>query len=96
MTAWYASNRKEGFTVEGVVYTRSQFNVTSVASVLEGSATLRLLERNETYTITFPTVYAKGFIVSPLVMELGSTISIKCRETGYSAEVEFLRKVQLT
>lgn len=95
ISAFYASNRTAGYVVSGVILTHSKFFAAppTVASVLEGSATLHLLNLNESYTITFPNVYAKGILIGTLSMELGGTPSITCAQTGLQATIEFKLKV---
>ncbi|KJE95179.1 oxysterol binding protein [Capsaspora owczarzaki ATCC 30864] len=92
VSAWYAANRQEGYCVNGSLLTRSKFNGASAVSLLEGAATLHLLNFGEEYVITFPLVQVKGLIFPPLQMEMGGTPSIICAQTGLKAELEFKLK----
>ena len=60
ISSLYISNRKAGFMINGSIFPRSKFFRFSVASFLDGTAILTLLDSGEVYTITFPTVYGRG------------------------------------
>eukprot|EP01137_Pigoraptor_chileana_P033122 Opistho-2@23563 len=92
VSAWYASNRAEGYGINGVLLTRSKFYGTSAASILEGQATLSLNNFDEEYILTFPTAQVKGIILGPLIMEMAGHVSITCPKTNYTAEIEFRAK----
>jgi len=92
VAACYASNRKEGFVINGSILFRSKFYGTSVGSILEGSCIVYILPFDEEYELTFPSLYAKGFLFGTLMMELVGTVHVRCRKTGYSAEIEFRQK----
>jgi len=91
-SAFYASNRKAGFIANGAIVFRSRFLGTSVGSVLDGSFILTILPLGEEYEITFPSVYAKGFLFGTLMMELTGLITVVCKKTGYKADIEFKSK----
>lgn len=78
--------------INGSIFPRSKFFRFSVASFLDGTATLTLLDSGETYTITFPTVYGRGIIVGTLLMELCGNVTISCQQTQCKAEIEFKEK----
>lgn len=92
ISSLYISNRKAGFMINGSIFPRSKFFRFSVASFLDGTAILTLLDSGETYTITFPTVYGRGIIVGTLLMELCGNVTISCHQTHCKAEIEFKEK----
>lgn len=60
---------------------------------MDGIATLTLLPRGETYTLTVPYAHCKGILMGTLTMELGGKVAIECEKTGYRTEIEFKLKV---
>ncbi|XP_046976050.1 oxysterol-binding protein-related protein 8 [Vanessa cardui] len=89
VSAFYISNRKEGFVIEGSLLARSKFYGNSTSAILEGCARIHLLNWGETYITTAPYAHCKGIVIGTLSMELGGKIHIICQETGYQADVEF-------
>ena len=57
-----------------------------------GKAVLSILDRDEEYLITFPSGYGRSILTQPW-FEMGGQVSITCPKTNYSAEIEFLTKV---
>jgi len=88
----YFSNRREGFVINGSIHPRSKFLGTSVASIMEGTATITILPFSEEYTITFPSVYGRGILFGTLLMELVGVVNIQCPATGCKAEIDFKAK----
>jgi len=79
--------------LNGSIYFRSKFTGNSTAAILDGFATVYMLNYDEEYTLTFPTAYARGILWGTLLMELGGTVYIKCEKTGMKSEIEFKTKV---
>eukprot|EP01117_Protostelium_nocturnum_P007035 TRINITY_DN2520_c0_g1_i2.p1 TRINITY_DN2520_c0_g1~~TRINITY_DN2520_c0_g1_i2.p1 ORF type:complete len:441 (+),score=178.42 TRINITY_DN2520_c0_g1_i2:211-1533(+) len=92
ISAFYASNRKEGIVAGGSILFRSKFYGTSVGSILEGSISIHHLRFGEDYELTFPSAYGKGFLFGTLVMELGGIVTITCKQSGWRAELDFRLK----
>ncbi|XP_022119175.1 oxysterol-binding protein-related protein 8 isoform X4 [Pieris rapae] len=89
VSAFYVSNRKDGFVIEGSLLARSKFYGNSTSAILEGCARIHLLNWGETYITTAPYAHCKGIVIGTLSMELGGKVHIICQETGYQADVEF-------
>ncbi|XP_045456126.1 oxysterol-binding protein-related protein 8 [Melitaea cinxia] len=89
VSAFYISNRKEGFVIEGSLLARSKFYGNSTSAILEGCARVHLLNWGEAYLTTAPYAHCKGLVIGTLSMELGGKVHIICQETGYQADVEF-------
>ncbi|XP_041984273.1 oxysterol-binding protein-related protein 8 isoform X2 [Aricia agestis] len=89
VSAFYVSNRKDGFVIEGSLLARSKFYGNSTSAILEGCARVHLLRWGESYVTTAPYAHCKGIVIGTLSMELGGKVHIICQETGYHAEVEF-------
>lgn len=71
---------------------KSKFYGNSTSAILEGTATLTLLPRGESYTLTIPYAHCKGILMGTLSMELGGKVAIECEYTGYKADIEFKLK----
>ncbi|XP_073966222.1 oxysterol-binding protein-related protein 8 isoform X2 [Choristoneura fumiferana] len=89
VSAFYVSNRKEGFVIEGSLLARSKFYGNSTSAILEGCARVHLLTWGETYITTAPYAHCKGIVIGTLSMELGGKVHVMCADTGYSADIEF-------
>ncbi|XP_026747918.1 oxysterol-binding protein-related protein 8 isoform X3 [Trichoplusia ni] len=89
VSAFYVSNRKDGFVIEGSLLARSKFYGNSTSAILEGCARVHLLNWGETYVTTAPYAHCKGIVIGTLSMELGGKVHVMCSETGYQADVEF-------
>ena len=57
-----------------------------------GFGSIYLLDKGEEYICTFPSAYGRSILTVPWV-ELGGSVSIKCQQTGYSANIDFITKV---
>lgn len=71
---------------------KSKFYGNSTSAILDGTATLTLLPRGESYTLSIPYAHCKGILMGTLSMELGGKVSIDCEYTGYKTEIEFKLK----
>ncbi|XP_028160969.1 oxysterol-binding protein-related protein 8 [Ostrinia furnacalis] len=89
VSAFYVSNRKEGYVIEGSLLARSKFYGNSTSAILEGCARVHLLSWGETYVTTAPYAHCKGIVIGTLSMELGGKVHVVCADTGYHADVEF-------
>merc|ERR1719376_733454 len=89
ISAFYVTNREDGFTISASILAKSKFYGNSLSAILEGVATLSLLPRGEDYKLTMPYAHCKGILMGTMTMELGGKVYIECGKTGYSAELEF-------
>lgn len=71
---------------------KSKFYGNSTSAILDGTATLTLLPRGESYTLQIPYANCKGILMGTLSMELGGKVTIDCEYTGYKTELEFKLK----
>lgn len=92
VSAFYVTNRQDGFCISCSILARSKFYGNSTSAILEGVATLTLLPRGESYSLTVPYAHCKGILMGTLSMELGGKVSIECENTGYRTELEFKLK----
>lgn len=92
VSAFYVTNREDGFSISCSILAKSKFYGNSTSAVLEGMATMTLLPRGEIYTATTPYAHCKGILMGTLSMELGGKINIECENTGYKTELEFKLK----
>ncbi|XP_023324783.1 oxysterol-binding protein-related protein 8 [Eurytemora carolleeae] len=89
ISAFYTTNRQDGFTFSGTILAKSKFYGNSTSAILDGDATLSLLPRGEDYVMTMPYAHCKGILMGTMTMELGGKVTIECEKTGYSTELEF-------
>jgi len=92
ISAFYGSNKAEGFVLNGSILFRSKFMGNSTAAILDGFATVYMLNYDEEYTLTFPSVYGRGILWGTLLMELGGNVTIKCEKSDMRTEIEFKTK----
>ncbi|KAI2799437.1 hypothetical protein BLOT_014864, partial [Blomia tropicalis] len=92
VSAFHVTNRKDGFCISGSILAKSKFYGNSISAILEGTAKLTLLTRDEEYLINFPYAHCKGIFLGPLAFELGGKITITCAKTGCKTELEFKLK----
>ncbi|NWV18702.1 OSBL8 protein, partial [Origma solitaria] len=93
ISAFYVSNRKDGFCLSGSILAKSKFYGNSLSAILEGEGRLTFLNRGEDYVMTMPYAHCKGRILyGTMTLELGGTVNITCEKTGYSATIEFKLK----
>lgn len=92
VSAFYVTNRQDGFSISCTILAKSKFYGNSTSAILDGTATLTLLPRGESYTLTIPYAHCKGILMGTLTMELGGKINVECENTGYKAELEFKLK----
>ncbi|EED20469.1 oxysterol binding protein (Osh7), putative [Talaromyces stipitatus ATCC 10500] len=84
--------------IDGTLKPRSKFLGNSAASLMEGIAILRLLNRGlnpakgERYILTQPNMYARGILFGKMKYELGDHSFIKCPENHLVCDVEFKTK----
>lgn len=92
VSVFYVTNRQDGFCISCSILAKSKFYGNSTSAILDGIATLTLLPRGESYTLTTPYAHCKGILMGTLSMELGGKIAIECENTGYRADIEFKLK----
>ncbi|XP_050790804.1 oxysterol-binding protein-related protein 8 isoform X2 [Gopherus flavomarginatus] len=92
VSAFYVSNRKDGFCLSGSILAKSKFYGNSLSAILDGEGRLMFLNRGEDYVMTMPYAHCKGILYGTMTLELGGTVNIACEKTGYSATIEFKLK----
>lgn len=83
--------------IDGTLKPRSKFLGNSAASLMEGIAVLRILNkgkgpRGEKYILTQPNMYARGILFGKMKYELGDHSIMQCAELDLIADVEFKTK----
>ncbi|KAL3424870.1 oxysterol binding protein [Phlyctema vagabunda] len=83
--------------IDGCLKPRSKFLGNSAASLMEGIAVLRFLNRGtsgkgERYILTQPNMYARGILFGKMKYELGDHSFVRCPELGLTADIEFKTK----
>ncbi|XP_056312189.1 oxysterol-binding protein-related protein 8 isoform X1 [Danio aesculapii] len=92
VSAFYVSNRKDGFCLSGSILAKSKFYGNSLSAILDGEARLTFLNRGEDYVMNMPYAHCKGILYGTMTLELGGQVCIACEKTGYSAQLEFKLK----
>ncbi|GAB1598485.1 Hypothetical predicted protein [Argonauta hians] len=92
ISAFYVTNRQDGFCLSGSILARSKFYGNTLSALLDGTAKLTFLSRGEDYFITMPYAHCKGILIGTMTMEMGGKISINCPKTSYRCELEFKLK----
>uniref|UniRef100_A0A3B4DQX2 Oxysterol-binding protein n=1 Tax=Pygocentrus nattereri TaxID=42514 RepID=A0A3B4DQX2_PYGNA len=92
VSAFYVSNRKDGFCLSGSILAKSKFYGNSLSAILDGEARLTFLNRGEDYIMNMPYAHCKGILYGTMTLELAGQVSITCEKTGYSAQLEFKLK----
>ncbi|KAL1848599.1 Oxysterol-binding protein OBPa [Paecilomyces lecythidis] len=84
--------------IDGTLKPRSKFLGNSAASMMEGIAFLRLLNKGsdktkgEKYSLTQPNMYARGILFGKMKYELGDHSFVRCPENNLVADIEFKTK----
>jgi len=60
VSAFYVSNRKDGFVLSGSILAKSKFYGNSLSAILDGVGRLVFLKRGEEYLLTMPYAHCKG------------------------------------
>ncbi|XP_061922248.1 oxysterol-binding protein-related protein 8 isoform X3 [Entelurus aequoreus] len=92
VSAFYVSNRKDGFCLSGSILAKSKFYGNSLSAILDGEARLTFLNRGEDYVMNMPYAHCKGILYGTMTLELGGQVTIACEKTGYSSQLEFKLK----
>ncbi|KAK7586239.1 hypothetical protein V9T40_004115 [Parthenolecanium corni] len=91
ISAFYAEHPCKKVSLCAHVWTKSKFLGLSIGVHNIGCGTVRLLDRKEEYISSFPNGYGRSILTVPWI-ELGGSTSIKCPQTGYYCNIEFLTK----
>lgn len=91
VSAFYAENTDKLISCTAHIYTKSKYLGLSVGVHNIGQGVIQVLKHNETYVCTFPSAYGRSILTVPWV-ELGGNVEISCKETGYTANIEFVTK----
>ncbi|XP_011240326.1 oxysterol-binding protein-related protein 5 isoform X1 [Mus musculus] len=92
VSAFYVSNRKDGFCMSGSITAKSKFYGNSLSALLDGKAKLTFLNRKEEYTLTMPYAHCRGILYGTMTMELGGKVNIECEKNNLQAELDFKLK----
>uniref|UniRef100_A0A023F2L0 Oxysterol-binding protein n=2 Tax=Triatoma infestans TaxID=30076 RepID=A0A023F2L0_TRIIF len=91
ISAFYAEHYNKRISFNAHVWTRSKFLGLSIGVHNIGSGIIDVIDHNEQYVVTFPNGYGRSILTVPWI-ELGGTVTINCKKTGYKAVLEFLTK----
>ncbi|XP_037944350.1 oxysterol-binding protein-related protein 9 isoform X2 [Teleopsis dalmanni] len=91
ISAFYAEHVNKKIQFCAHVWTKSKFLGLSVGVHNIGEGIVTLIERSEQYYVNFPNGYGRSILTVPWI-ELGGSVEIRCPQTNYYANVEFLTK----
>ncbi|XP_075240894.1 oxysterol-binding protein-related protein 9-like isoform X2 [Convolutriloba macropyga] len=91
ISAFYAECISKKVEVNGYIHPKSKFMGLSIGVTMIGEAKVKLLERNETYTVNFPNGFGRSILTVPW-SELGGKCVISCDSSGYKAVINFHTK----
>ncbi|KAL0278215.1 UNVERIFIED_CONTAM: hypothetical protein PYX00_000097 [Menopon gallinae] len=91
ISAFYAECVLKRICFQGFVYTKSKFLGLSVGVHNIGHGTIYLIDTGEEYVVTFPSGYGRSILTTPWI-ELGGSVTVTCKKTGYFANIEFHTK----
>lgn len=89
VSAFYVTNRKDGYCMSGTLLSKSKYTGNSVAAIFEGKARLHFSNLNENYILSMPFANCRGIFLGTLTLELGGKVEIECVETNCKCELEF-------
>lgn len=93
--AFHYVDRVGNIIVWGNAEMRSKILFNSVAAIMDGPNTrvnIEHLKRNESYVFNFPNMYGRGVFTGAKVLEIVGEVKIDCKQSGYQAKIEFLKK----
>jgi len=76
ISAFYVTNRQDGFAVSGSILAKSKFYGNSLSAILDGTARLVFLKRGEDYVLSMPYAHCRGTNVYSLLIL--SCVLINC------------------
>ncbi|CAG7993009.1 unnamed protein product [Penicillium olsonii] len=97
-SSYFFAAPEHNIRIDGTLKPRSKFLGNSAASMMEGIATLRLMnrgqnkEKGERYILTQPNMYARGILFGKMKYELGDHSYVRCPENHLVADIEFKTK----
>lgn len=89
ISAFYISNREDGWIGQGTVTFSVSFYGISAWAYLNGIQTIKLLKYDEEWKWSFPPTKASGFFIGPFIMEMGGEVNIQCDKNPYWAALDF-------
>ncbi|XP_065844435.1 oxysterol-binding protein-related protein 11-like [Oscarella lobularis] len=91
ISALYSKCPSKRTQLNGHLWTKPKFLGMAVGVELDGEVCISLLEHDEDYIFTLPTIYVRSILTLPWV-ELGGLCKIVCKKSGYQTTVEFQTK----
>jgi len=89
ITAFEIRNKEKGIHYESTGEFKAKFRGNYIDSCVEGLHQLHLEHHGETYTISWPTMVARGLVWGNARIEHGGNLIITCDKTGYKTQVNF-------
>ena len=90
ISALVLSNRSAGWVMHGAAPCKSKFFGNSVQSVFTSYIHITFLDYDETFTVNFPDICARGLLVGTLFTEYIGTINITSNKSDLSFVQFFL------
>ena len=90
VSAFYVTNRQDGFAISGSILAKSKFYGNSVSAIMDGVGRLTFLKRGEDYTITMPYAHCKGTAARTAVLNWLWQRAFACALTAHVASMHQL------
>jgi len=91
ISCFYTESIEDRISMTAHVWTKSRFLGFSIGMECVGYGVIVLHNKKEEYIVTFPKAYGRSILTTPW-FEMGGVCNITCKQTGYSAKVEFHEK----
>jgi len=91
VTGMYAECGDAGIQYDGHIWTKSKFYGLSIGIELIGEGRIKLIDFDEEYVITFPSIMFRSIFTVPW-SEFCGDCSVTCEKTGYQAHIKFQPK----
>ena len=97
-SSYFYMSPENHIRVDGTLIPKSRFLGNSAASMMEGVAYLKFLDKKdskgkaETYALTQPNMYARGILIGTMKYEIGDHSYVKCPQNDLIADIEFKTK----
>lgn len=92
ISCFYLENQKQGYCVNGYVWTKSQFTGNSVLCGMVGECEVELPRLKEVYKTRIPNFSGTGLFLGKLALQLIDEVTLSCEQTGYKADITFFAK----
>lgn len=92
ITALFMENRKYNWIYTSTTTPKSTFWGNKAEMHIAGEHVLNLLNLQEKYIVSWPSVVARGILLGTSCLELNGSARVVCEKTGFEAKIDFKKK----